>query len=228
MMRDSPPELALACAGPYASMSTTFLPRLARCQAAHAPKTPAPITATSYLFVPFKVFASYRNLCPGEKRFHPVRHRVTIWRFAPDLGGLRESVSLLFSDFCPCSHCPFSGLDCHARAATRRFRFRLSHRFEILCRHEVAPDRSVSRRPGLDRRRSPEPAEYLLLWRRRRRRLENHGRWRLLGSALREADHLFHWQHRSRGFRSQRHLRGNRRSLYPRKYLLWRRRLSFE
>src|SRR6267143_4962713 len=96
MMRDSPPELARAFAGPYASTSKTFLPRLARCHAVHAPKTPAPITATSYVFVPFKVFASYRNLCPGEKRFHPMRHRVTICRFAPpDFGGLRESVSPL-------------------------------------------------------------------------------------------------------------------------------------
>src|SRR6267143_2508249 len=187
MMRDSPPELALACAGPYASMSATFLPRLARCQAVHAPKTPAPITAMSYVFVSLKVIASYRKLCPRENASIPCAIELPSGVSPPDLGGLRESVSPLCSDSYSCSHCAFSGLDCHARAATRRFCFRLSHRFEILCQHEVASDRSVSRWPGLDRHRSPEPAQYVLLWRRGRRRLENHGRWRLLGPAFRKA-----------------------------------------
>src|SRR6266403_4569182 len=64
MMRDSPPELARAFAGPYASTSTTFLPRLARCQAVQAPKTPAPTTATSYAFWPLIVQASYQMYLP--------------------------------------------------------------------------------------------------------------------------------------------------------------------
>src|SRR5580692_307394 len=66
MMRDSPPELARAFAGPYASERMTFWPRFARCHAVHAPKTPAPITATSYVFCALKVFASYRN--PDETK----------------------------------------------------------------------------------------------------------------------------------------------------------------
>src|SRR5437870_10803219 len=49
-MRVSPPELARECPGPYASRSATRCPRFARCHAVHAPKTPAPITATSYVF----------------------------------------------------------------------------------------------------------------------------------------------------------------------------------
>src|SRR6266852_2798979 len=47
MMRVSPPELAREFAGPYASISTPRLFRLARCHAVHAPNPPAPITATS-------------------------------------------------------------------------------------------------------------------------------------------------------------------------------------
>jgi len=43
------------------------------------------------------------------------------------------------------------------------------------------------------------------------------------GSPFREANHLFHWQHRGCGFRPQRHLRGNRPKLASRKYLLRRR-----
>src|SRR5947207_7460786 len=49
MIRDSPPELARAFAGPYSSSSRT-LRRQRRSQwALHAPKAPAPITATSYV-----------------------------------------------------------------------------------------------------------------------------------------------------------------------------------
>jgi uncharacterized protein len=48
MIRDSPAELARAFAGPYASTSNTLRPRRPKCQAVHAPNTPAPITTTSY------------------------------------------------------------------------------------------------------------------------------------------------------------------------------------
>src|SRR3954470_12615332 len=48
MTRDSPPELARALAGPYASTMRTRRPARCKCQAVQAPKTPAPITATSY------------------------------------------------------------------------------------------------------------------------------------------------------------------------------------
>src|SRR5882672_2651265 len=190
MMRDSPPELALACAGPYASMSTTFLPRLARCHAVHAPKTPAPITAMSYVFVSLKVIASYRTWAQAKNASIPCAIELPSDVLPPNLGGLRESVLRLCSDSYSCPHFPLSRLDSHARAAARRFRFRLSHRFEILRRHEVALDRSLSGRAGLDGHRSPWPAQYLLLWRRRRRRLENHGWRRLLGSPFRKANHL--------------------------------------
>src|SRR2546429_8738879 len=64
MMRVSPPELARECAGPWASISATRWPRLARCHAVHAPKTPAPITATSNVFWLLTARASYRNLYP--------------------------------------------------------------------------------------------------------------------------------------------------------------------
>jgi hypothetical protein len=57
MIRDSPAELARAFAGPYASTSNTRRPRCLKCQAVHAPNTPAPITATSYRALMFA--ASY-------------------------------------------------------------------------------------------------------------------------------------------------------------------------
>src|SRR5437870_13866755 len=62
MMRVSPPELAREFAGPYASISATRCPRLARCHAVHAPKTPAPMTAMSYVRCTLTPSASYRNL----------------------------------------------------------------------------------------------------------------------------------------------------------------------
>src|SRR5579862_1038551 len=68
MMRDSPPELARALAGPYSSSRTTLLPRRARCQALHAPKTPAPITATSNMFAGGIAVASYPICARMEKR----------------------------------------------------------------------------------------------------------------------------------------------------------------
>src|SRR5437773_3020401 len=61
MIRDSPPELARECPGPYASRSNTRFPRFAKCHAVHAPNTPAPITATSYVFCPLIAPASYPN-----------------------------------------------------------------------------------------------------------------------------------------------------------------------
>ncbi len=57
MIRDSPAELARAFPGPYASASNTRRPRRPKCQAVHAPNTPAPITATSYRVLMFA--ASY-------------------------------------------------------------------------------------------------------------------------------------------------------------------------
>src|SRR5882672_9361965 len=83
MMRDSPPELARAFAGPYASISATRLPRLARCHAVHAPKTPAPITATSNIFWWLTAPASYPNLYPNENRFRQTACSDTILRFVP-------------------------------------------------------------------------------------------------------------------------------------------------
>jgi hypothetical protein len=47
MTRVSPPELALELPGPYSSMRATRNPRLSRCLAVHAPKTPDPTMATS-------------------------------------------------------------------------------------------------------------------------------------------------------------------------------------
>src|SRR5882724_5301701 len=84
MMRDSPPELARAFAGPYASISATFFPRLARCHAVHAPKTPAPTTATSYAFWPLIVQASYQMYLPcevvGQSPVTPLHARVGLLR----------------------------------------------------------------------------------------------------------------------------------------------------
>ncbi len=81
MMRVSPPELARAFAGPYASISTTRCRRLARCHAVHAPNTPAPITATSNVFWLLTVSASYRNLHPNLKCFRQTACSDTIHRF---------------------------------------------------------------------------------------------------------------------------------------------------
>src|SRR5260370_3009674 len=81
MMRVSPPELARAFAGPYASISTTRCRRLARCHAVHAPNTPAPITATSNVFWLLTVSASYRNLHPDLKCFRQTACSDTIHRF---------------------------------------------------------------------------------------------------------------------------------------------------
>src|SRR5258708_28195774 len=77
MIRVSPPELARAFAGPYASISTTRCRRFARCHAVHAPNTPAPITATSNVFWLLTVSASYRNFYPNEKQtvFQSIRRR---------------------------------------------------------------------------------------------------------------------------------------------------------
>src|ERR1700681_4519417 len=67
-IRVSPPELARAFAPPYASISATRRPRCAKCHAVQAPKTPAPITATSYrLAIPIAA-ASYR-IHPPTKNF---------------------------------------------------------------------------------------------------------------------------------------------------------------
>ena len=84
-----------------------------------------PISALRQIVGLFETHPTISN----EKHFHPVRHRVTIWRFAPNRGGLCESVSPLCSDFCPCSHFPLSRLGCRPRAETWRFRIRFSHRF---------------------------------------------------------------------------------------------------
>src|SRR6266849_730992 len=81
MIRVSPPELARAFAGPYASISTTRCRRLARCHAVHAPNTPAPITATSNVFWLLTVSASYPNLHPNLKRFRQTACSDTIHRF---------------------------------------------------------------------------------------------------------------------------------------------------
>src|SRR5467141_853759 len=81
MIRVSPPELARAFAGPYASISTTRCRRLARCHAVHAPNTPAPITATSNLFCPAIAPASYRILHPDLKCFRQTACSDTIHRF---------------------------------------------------------------------------------------------------------------------------------------------------
>src|SRR6266851_5365663 len=81
MMRVSPPELARAFAGPYASISTTRCRLLARCHAVHAPNTPAPITATSNVFWLLTVSASYRNLHPDLKCFRQTACSDTIHRF---------------------------------------------------------------------------------------------------------------------------------------------------
>jgi photosystem II stability/assembly factor-like uncharacterized protein len=58
--------------------------------------------------------------------------------------------------------------------------------------------------------------------------LEDHGRRRFLGSALRQAEHLLDWRHCGFGLRSQCNLRGHRRSLHSRQYLFRRWRVSFE
>src|SRR5713101_2508375 len=81
MIRVSPPELARAFAGPYASINATRCLRLARCHAVHAPKTPAPTTTTSNVLWLLTAAASYRNLYPDEKLFRPARGSVTILRF---------------------------------------------------------------------------------------------------------------------------------------------------
>ena len=51
MIRDSPPELARAFAGPYLSTRRTLSPFRRRLNAVQAPKQPAPITATSQVFI---------------------------------------------------------------------------------------------------------------------------------------------------------------------------------
>src|ERR1700691_3950439 len=52
IMRVSPPELERACPGPQASHRSTDLPPRRRCNAVHAPNTPAPTTATSTDAIP--------------------------------------------------------------------------------------------------------------------------------------------------------------------------------
>src|SRR5688572_3663059 len=47
IIRDSPPELARLFPAPYASKSMTLAPPRLSWKAVHAPKTPAPTTATS-------------------------------------------------------------------------------------------------------------------------------------------------------------------------------------
>src|SRR5262250_1421513 len=70
MMRDSPPELARAFAGPYSSRSRTLAPDLRRQYAVHAPKTPAPTTATSYVFAAFPMLFT----CPPIRSAGDVLH----------------------------------------------------------------------------------------------------------------------------------------------------------
>src|SRR5262249_12614753 len=75
MMRDSSPELDREWPGPYASSKITLFPRRARCSAVHAPKTPAPITATSYVFMFCKLYyrldESKLQPCHSEGGFCP-------------------------------------------------------------------------------------------------------------------------------------------------------------
>src|ERR1051325_4570911 len=66
MIRDSPPELARECPGPYASSSNTRFPRFARCHAVHAPNAPAPITVASYVFCPVIFVRSYLEVHPAR------------------------------------------------------------------------------------------------------------------------------------------------------------------
>src|SRR5208282_251387 len=58
-------------------------------------------------------------------------------------------------------------------------------RSQNLRRHEVAPNRPLSRRPRHHRRRRSQPTVHLLFRRSQRRRLENNRRRHLLGSSLR-------------------------------------------
>src|ERR1700693_2076053 len=64
IIRDSPPELLRALPGPYASINNTFRPRRPKCQAVHAPNTPAPTTTTSYRFM-IAILAGYQSIHPG-------------------------------------------------------------------------------------------------------------------------------------------------------------------
>src|ERR1051325_6388541 len=61
MIRDSPPELARECPGPYASSSTTRFPRFPR---GHA--VPAPSTVASYVFCPVIFVRSYLEVHPAR------------------------------------------------------------------------------------------------------------------------------------------------------------------
>ena len=61
-MRDSPPELARAFAGPYASNSITFFPRLARCHAVHAPEHSRPDHRYIECFLHTGLFCSSRDI----------------------------------------------------------------------------------------------------------------------------------------------------------------------
>src|SRR3954466_15149587 len=76
MTRDSPPELARALAGPYASTMRTRRPARCKCQAVQAPKTPAPITATSY---PPERRAGGGGSAATAASFIRSRRRITGW-----------------------------------------------------------------------------------------------------------------------------------------------------
>src|ERR1700733_2857439 len=101
MMRDSPAELARELPGPYASISKTRLSRRAKCEAVHAPKTPAPTTTTSNRSI---APASHRgphqrparNARPNPIPSAPAKHLRTP-EHAPYLIHLRRRILRVFS-----------------------------------------------------------------------------------------------------------------------------------
>src|ERR1700761_7324451 len=70
MMRDSPAELARALPGPYESTSKTRLSRRAKCDAVHAPNTPAPTMTTSNRSIAPNPYQK-----PAQILSHPSRRR---------------------------------------------------------------------------------------------------------------------------------------------------------
>src|SRR5215472_986702 len=211
MMRVSPPLLARECPGPYASTSATRFPRFARCQAVHAPNTPAPITAMSYVFCPLMPpilidDGDVHNIRPNlgfglVNVSHELRTREsmpdslngdTMQRFAyPLFGGCRELIPALSRFASSVSHPTYLDRDSHIRPTSRS---------QNLRRHGLAPDRPLPGRPRAGRHWCAQPAQHLLLRSDRRRRLENYRRRPYLGSALRQAARLFHRRHCRCGF----------------------------
>src|SRR5713226_6625202 len=97
-----------------------------------------------------------------------------------------------------------------------------ANRSKNVRRDEVAAHRAVPRRPGDYGCGRALAAKHVLLRRGGRRRLENVGRRQHVGSIVRKAERVLDRRGGRFRFGSQRDLRRQRRSVYPRQHLVWR------